>query len=145
MTRPTAFSFIASTLGALMSGYLSYLNIFGQGCTKTWISCSVNGQRVLLIGQPTCIYGLGMFLVALILTGAAWQTKQKSILNWLIGVGALGTAFSFGLIIYEAFWLQAFKYGFPACVYGFIFFTTILISAITWRKNLHQELLVIKK
>jgi hypothetical protein len=126
---------IAAIGGMALSGYLSYLNYFTETCTRSWVTCAVNGKKILLLGVPTCVYGFFMFGLSLALVGAAWQTKSKRVVDVLLGVATVGVLFSASLIVYEGFWLKAFSYGFPACVYGFIFYVIIWGSAFNWRKK----------
>lgn len=126
---------IASVAGMALSGYLSYLNYFTATCTRSWVTCAVNGKKILLLGVPTCVYGFFMFALSLALVGAAWQTKSKKVVDILLGVATVGVLFSASLIVYEGFWLKAFSYGFPACVYGFVFYVIIWTSAFNWRKK----------
>lgn len=126
---------IASVAGMALSGYLSYLNYFTATCTRSWVTCAVNGKKILLLGVPTCVYGFFMFALSLALVGAAWQTKSKKVVDILLGVATVGVLFSASLIVYEGFWLKAFSYGFPACVYGFVFYVIIWGSAFNWRKK----------
>jgi uncharacterized membrane protein len=126
---------VAALAGMALSGYLSYLNFFTATCTRSWVSCAVNGKKVLLLGLPTCVYGFFFFGLSLALIGAAAQTKSKKLVDWLLGVATVGVLFSATLIVYESIWLKAFKYGFPACVYGFIFYSIIWIVAFGWRKK----------
>lgn len=77
-----------------------------------------------------------MFALSLALVGAAWQTKSKKVVDILLGVATVGVLFSASLIVYEGFWLKAFSYGFPACVYGFAFYVIIWMSAFRWRNQM---------
>lgn len=127
-TTPLFASLIFGLLGMLMSGYLSYWVLFGPSCNAgpiSWLSCGAT-QPVKLIGVPTCVYGFFMFAIIVGLSLAALQRFNRSLRRALMVVGLFGMAFSFGLSIYELFWLKWTTL--PACVYGFFFYLGIVIS-----------------
>lgn len=132
MRRPFTFSLIAvfAAAGATLSGYLSYVNIWGTGCEKTFISCSGGASGpVEIFGVPNCVYGFFMFLAVFILSIIATLKDIQKIRTVIFWLGVVGTLFALGLSIYEIFWLDATSL--PACVYGFIFYVLILV--LSWR------------
>jgi len=116
--------------GMIFSGYLSYTNLWGSGCDEALIKCG-GAKTVEIFGLPTCVYGFFMFLIEAVLA-AVTLTKQdkKRLLKWIFGIGIFGTAFAGGLAFYEIVWLDAFTYGIPACLYGFIFYVLIFIFSL---------------
>ncbi|MBI5037679.1 MAG: hypothetical protein HZC01_03190 [Candidatus Kerfeldbacteria bacterium] len=125
---------IFSFFGVLLSGYLSYWNLFGPSChvgPLNWlVSCGGPG-KVLIFGQPTCIYGFGMFFSVMVLSVIALATLPKrGLVRALMTLGVVGTLFSAGLIIYEVWILKLAFTGLPACVYGFVLYVGILISSV---------------
>ncbi len=129
---------VSAMLGTLMSGYLSYQNYFGEGCKKAFLSCGVGNTKVLIIGQPTCIYGFFMFLLTMILVMIAWvKTEAKRIVLATLIVTTIGVLFSGFLAFYEIVVLKALAAGtMPACVYGLIFYIAAWIPTFqTWRKK----------
>lgn len=130
-----AFSF----LGVLLSGYLSYWNLFGPSCHQgplNWLVSCGGPKKVLIFGQPTCVYGFAMFFSVFILALTNTLAKaRKSITAWLVGLGIAGTLFSGGLTVYEIAYLKLTFTGLPACVYGLAFYFGILVtSVIAYRK-----------
>lgn len=49
-----------SVLGVLFSGYLSYLDLFGEPAAP---ACPPLGTPGTILGYPPCVYGLVMYLV----------------------------------------------------------------------------------
>lgn len=131
-----AFSF----LGVLLSGYLSYWNLFGPSCHQgplNWLVSCGGPKKVLIFGQPTCIYGFVMFLTVFILAlvNLLAANPKKNITLAVVVLGIVGTLFSGGLTIYEILFLKLTFTGFPACVYGLFFYLGILITSIfTYRR-----------
>lgn len=123
---------ICALLGAIMSGYLSYQNYFNGGCkANSFLTCGVGPAKVLIFGQPTCIYGFAMFTLTFILIFLAWtKTQAKGLVTATLVVGTVGVLFSLYLSVYELFWLKALDYGpLPACIYGLVFYVGIWIGA----------------
>lgn len=115
-------------LGTAMSGYLSYWTLFGPSCHAgpiSWLSC---GSRVVkLLGLPTCVYGLFMFLTVVVLIGLAWGKTQPMRFHRILRIVAIiGVLFSAGLSIYEIWIIELQKL--PACVYGFFLYAGILMT-----------------
>jgi hypothetical protein len=136
MRSLTAFKLITlfGLLGALFSGYLSYYNYFMKGCTNAIVSCSGGGNAVLIFGQPTCIYGLGMFLVMTILGIVGWTKGGKGVMTAAFVVSLIGTLFSGTLSVLEIWFRTPRPTTAPACVYGGIIYLALLIvSWYGWR------------
>ncbi|MBI5405371.1 MAG: hypothetical protein HY976_04060 [Candidatus Kerfeldbacteria bacterium] len=113
-------------LGTAMSGYLSYWTLFGPSCHAgpiSWLSC---GSRVVkLVGLPTCVYGLFMFLAIVILAGMVWPKTEPTRIHRILRIVAIvGVLFSAGLSVYEIWIIELQKL--PACVYGFFLYVGIL-------------------
>lgn len=127
-----------SILGVLFSGYLTYNKYFGpEGCTQGFFSCTGNGRTVTIIGQPTCPYGLAMFLIITILTILALRSAQpKRLVNAAFVVGLIGVLFSTGVVLYELWGIDIVLNQLPACVYGFFIFLGIFISVWIAQKEL---------
>ena len=124
---------IFALAGVVLSGYLSYVNIWAKGCEQTLIKCGANGP-VKIFGVPNCVYGFFMFLAVLVLAIIGLKIANKHCINKAILVlGIIGTLFALGLSIYEIFWLKPDTL--PACVYGFIFYVGILITAIVGNRK----------
>lgn len=51
--------------GVLFSGYLSYGELFADGCK---LGCSSAGDNGKLLGAPVCVYGLTMYAIILVTT-----------------------------------------------------------------------------
>lgn len=121
-------------LGVLLSGYLSYWNLFGPSCHAgplNWLVSCGGPRKVLIFGQPTCIYGFGMFLTVLILSFVALAKRpSKGLATALIALGIAGSLFSGGLTVYEIWVLKLTFTGLPACVYGLLFYVGILSTSI---------------
>jgi len=128
--KPSLITLIAlSIVGILFSGYLSYQNYFSDGCSETLFSCG-GDDAVLIFGQPTCIYGLGMYMVVLILSVLALVRDSKRPLQKAIFVlGLIGVLFAGSLSVYELFVQDKELASLPACVYGFFIYLAIFIVA----------------
>lgn len=136
MRRPFTFSLIAvfAAAGAALSGYLSYVNLWGSGCEQTAITCGSTGP-VMIFGIPNCVYGFGMFFAVLLFAiGSMVSEKAKMLPNLIFWLSVVGMLFALGLVIYEYGWLK--EKGIPACMYGFIFYLIIFVLAFVYR---HQE------
>ncbi|MBU2235772.1 hypothetical protein KKA01_01795 [Patescibacteria group bacterium] len=80
MTGKTALKviFIISIAGLLFSGYLSYMELFQNGCEDTIFKCSVGDEPVVDLGAlPSCVYGLIMYLVIFIVAGLGLKGKKE--------------------------------------------------------------------
>ncbi len=143
MTFKTLFWSITvfSIAGMALSGYLSWYNLWGPGCSETFISCG-GPEPILIFGLPTCVYGFFMFLLTGILgvLGVAEKNKRL-VLRWLLGVSIVGVGFSAFLSYYEMF-VQKLE-ELPACAYGLILYILILIATIIGLKK-HVELMKAK-
>lgn len=70
--------FIISIAGLLFSGYLSYMELFQNGCENAIIKCSVGDEPVVDLGTlPACVYGLVMYLIIFIITGLGLKGKKE--------------------------------------------------------------------
>ena len=78
MKQRTALQIILviSILGLLFSGYLSYLELFGGGCTGA-VSCPLKGSA--LLGLPVCVYGFIMYLVIFVVVILGLRSKYLDI------------------------------------------------------------------
>lgn len=121
---------IIALAGVAFSGYLTYNNYIVKSCLTGWVSCG-GTQQVKIFGQPTCVYGLGMFLLITLLTGwALIRPDRRSVHKTILGVSAFGTAFAGFLTFYELVILEIKFSGLPACVYGLILYTALLVASI---------------
>ncbi|MFA6042945.1 MAG: hypothetical protein WCV85_06445 [Patescibacteria group bacterium] len=135
MKRQFTYVLIAifSAAGAALSGYLSYINLWGTGCQQAALSCGNSGP-VMIFGLPNCIYGFGMFTAVFVLSIAILLHTTAAVLPKIVfWFSVVGTAFALGLVVYEYGWLK--ETGIPACVYGLIFYALIFILAIMHRKQ----------
>ncbi len=124
---------IVAIAGIIFSGYLSYYNLWGPGCSKAIISCGP--KPVKIFGIPQCVYGFFMFLITGILAVVAMVRGQSRLVTkWILGVCIFGMAFSGGLSIYELFIQKLAANGLPACVYGFfLYLLAVIFSAVGLR------------
>ncbi len=139
MTFKTLFWFILifSLGGIALSGYLSWYNLWGPGCTETIITCG-GPEPILIFGLPTCVYGFFMFFFVGVLAVLGLAEKNKRlVLRWLLGVAIIGTGFSAFLTYYEMFVQKLDEL--PACAYGLILYVLILIFTIIGLRK-HVEL-----
>lgn len=129
-----------AALGVLLSGYLSYRNYFTSGCSQDLVSQFVTcgGVKAFKIfNQPTCVYGFTMFLAVFItsLIGL-YKPASKNIMLAQTIFGIAGTAFSGFLVVYEIFYLKFPLTPIPACVFGLVFYVSILVTSIIGRRTL---------
>lgn len=134
LTRNHIIILCANIIGLLLSGYLSYMNIWGPGCSQGFLSQIVScggPTKVLIWGLPTCVYGFGMYALIFIANMAAWSAvRPRAWWGALIGLSLAGILFGVGLMTYELFILKIQFTTLPACVYGLVLFATILITSI---------------
>ncbi len=140
-SRTALFTILAlAGLGLLLSGYLSYWNIWGPACHQgplNWLVSCGGPQKVLIFGLPTCVYGFFMYLAVAITAIIGLTTlKSKGVMATLIGLGTLGTLFAGGLTIYEVFVLKLTFTTIPACVYGLVLYLGILVSGLAGKRAL---------
>jgi len=131
MKQKTAIIIIlaVSIAGILFSGYLSYYSLFTEGCTEGIISCGSNSVK--LLGLPTCLYGLIMYLVVAILSFIGLKKLSSLLfLKSLMWIGIIGVLFSGSLSYYELYVQETTIDQLPACVYGLIMYALILVFAI---------------
>ncbi len=134
MRRPFVYSLIAvfAAAGSALSGYLSYVNLWGSGCEKAAISCSASASGpVIILGLPNCVYGFAMFFIVFVLAAAAIIRDLPKVRTAIFWLAVVGTLFALGLSAYELFWQKATSL--PACVYGLIFYACIL--ALSWMQR----------
>ena len=134
LRRTKVATLLFSLAGLLLSGYLTYSNYFGHSCHQnplSWMVSCGGPKRVLIFGQPTCVYGFFMFLaVAIVALVGIRKVSSVGITKALLVLGLLGTAFSGSLAIYELWFLKIQFTGLPACVYGFVLYVGILMSSM---------------
>lgn len=142
MNRTTALSLLwtFTILGLLLSGYLSYVNIWGQGCTQglmsKLVSCGSGPKKVLIFGQPTCIYGFFMYLAgAVTLLLAIGRKNLKPIFMTTTIFGIAGTLFSGFLVVYELWVIRLTFDTIPSCAYGLVLYLGILITSMVALKG----------
>lgn len=131
MTTDSTLKFILifAILGMALSGYLSYYNLFAEGCSESIISCGNN--PVEIFGLPNCVYGLVMYFIAGILSVfGLLKHKNLGIMRWLIIIGVVGTLFAFTLSVYELWVVENPSDSLPACAYGFFIYLAILIFSV---------------
>lgn len=142
--RAITFVLLFAALGSLLSGYLSYWNYFGPSCTAgplSWLVSCGGPTKVLIFGQPTCIYGFVMFfLVFIIALVAAFKRPTGPLIGTIIALGVAGTLFSGGLVVYEVLILKLQFTTLPSCVYGLLFYLGILVSSLLGRHGLLRSL-----
>lgn len=56
--------FVIAIAGILFSGYLSYGELFTDGCG---LGCT-SGDEGNILGVPVCVYGLTMYIIVFIVT-----------------------------------------------------------------------------
>lgn len=137
LSSATKFVFVFALLGVLLSGYLSWYNIWGPGCHQAVISCSGGGRSVLIFGLPTCIYGFFMFLSVAVLSLLVARGRL-SIIRIILGVSIVGTGFAGGVAVYELWPTEAGLTSVPACVYGFFLYLGALIFSALGTKKLNE-------
>jgi uncharacterized membrane protein len=132
--RFTSLILLFSGLGSLLSGYLSYWNLFGNECSQgplSWlVSCGTGPKPVLIFGQPTCAYGFVMFFAVFIIGLFAIKKLSKGLITTFIVLGIAGSLFSGYLAVYEIWFLKLTYNSLPSCVYGFFFYVGVLITSI---------------
>ena len=124
---------LLSGFGLLLSGYLTYQNLWGAGCSEGFLSGIVScggPKKVLIFGQPTCVYGFAMYLIVFITNLLATSAqKLRPYFLTLTTIAIAGTLFSGGLTFYELFVLKLKFTTLPACVYGLVLYVGILAAA----------------
>jgi uncharacterized membrane protein len=136
MRRPFIYSLISvfAAAGSSLSGYLSYVNLWGSGCEKAAISCSASASGpVMILGLPNCVYGFAMFFVVLLLALMSIARDLPKVRSTIFWLSIVGTLFALGLSIYEIYWLDATSL--PACVYGLIFYAGIYGLSLLQRRS----------
>ncbi len=130
-SKPNLITILVVAIGgALFSGYLSYYTLFTTGCSEALITCG-GANPVLIVGLPTCVYGLVMFAAVAVLAVIGLkkitpQPWQKAVL-WISVVGVL---FSGSLSYYELYLRDPKPENLPACVYGFFFYLVIFLVSL---------------
>jgi uncharacterized membrane protein len=135
--RTTAFKLIVlfGIVGMIFSGYLTYYNYFVQdGCHKAIISCGGGGSAIKIFGQPSCVYGFGMFTIMAILGMVGVSQKRKGTMLAALLISIAGTLFSGTLSVLELWFRTPRPSTPPACVYGGIIYLALMITSIIgWR------------
>ncbi|MFA6553365.1 MAG: hypothetical protein WCT27_02980 [Patescibacteria group bacterium] len=119
--------------GIIFSGYLSYYNIWGPGCSQAIISCGPKPLKIF--GLPQCIYGFFMYLIVAILSVVAIiKNNSRSVTKWVMGISIFGLLFAGFLAVYELFFQTSASVGVPACVYGFfLYLLAVIFSGVGLR------------
>ncbi|MFA5051693.1 MAG: vitamin K epoxide reductase family protein [Patescibacteria group bacterium] len=114
--------------GIIFSGYLSYYNIWGPGCSQAIISCGPNPLEIF--GLPQCVYGFFMYLLVSVLAIVALMKQDsRGVMKWILGISIFGSLFAGFLAIYELFIQPDASNGLPSCVYGFFLYLLAVIFA----------------
>ncbi|MFH1207583.1 MAG: vitamin K epoxide reductase family protein [Patescibacteria group bacterium] len=114
--------------GIIFSGYLSYYNLWGPGCSEAIISCGP--KPIEIFGLPQCIYGFFMYAIVAVLSVAAMaKNNSRAVTKWILGISIFGLLFAGFLAVYELFFQTAASVGVPACVYGFFLYLLAVIFA----------------
>lgn len=114
--------------GIIFSGYLTYYNLWGPGCSKAIISCGPKPLKIF--GLPQCIYGLFMYtIVAILAIVALARENTRVLMKWILGISIFGALFAGFLAVYELFIQPDASNGLPACVYGFFLYVLAVIFA----------------
>ena len=58
--------------GVLVSGYLSYGEVFNGTCGLEGVSCGAGD----IGGVPACVYGLVMYMIVLVVSVMGWKGKK---------------------------------------------------------------------
>ncbi|MFA6098663.1 MAG: vitamin K epoxide reductase family protein [Patescibacteria group bacterium] len=125
---------IISIAGAAFSGYLSYVNLWGNGCGKALVSCGA--APVEIFGLPNCVYGFFMFmLVAIFAIIALARKNSRPIVLTVLIFGIAGVLFAGGLSVYEWFLAPIKATTPPACFYGGIGYLLIFIFSLLGYKK----------
>jgi len=130
-----------AAIGLLLSGYLSYWNLFGPGCHEgplSWLVSCGGPQKVLIFGLPTCVYGFAMYLTVATLAVIGMMRQRSDVLNGIRLLGVVGTLFAAGLTIYELWILKIQFSGLPACVYGLVLYAGILVTSHVAHRQLRR-------
>lgn len=134
---------VLAGLGLLLSGYLSYWNLWGPSCHAgplSWLVSCGGPQKVLIFGLPTCVYGFFMYLaVAITALVGLTAVRSQGALKTLVGLGILGTLFAGGLTVYELFIIKLKFEALPACVYGLILYAGILATSSAAYKKITRS------
>lgn len=133
-TRAHQLTLFFAALGIALSGYLTYLTYFAEGCREFFITCG-GATPVKIFGLPTCVYGLVMFTLLAILAISGMAKKSAGILTATFTIGIIGTLFAASLSVYELWIRDVPISGLPACVYGFFLYLGILIVTSLAQRN----------
>lgn len=130
------FFLIASIGGVLFSGYMSWVKMFSS-------VCAFGETCPLFLGLPACYFGFLMFFLLFIFSILLFfnKWKVKSLSKSLLIVSFAGVIFSGYFSIREIPLLiqngpNAYFFGLPTCIMGYLFFIVIFITSIVfWFKN----------
>ena len=119
--------FLFSLGGLLFSGYLSYQKF-------VYDVCALN-ECPRFLGYPACYYGFAMY-VTLFVSSLLYVFANKQTLRVVQIVATMGILFSGYFTVLELPKLfgkgfTAYVMGLPSCAYGLMFYTAILICALT--------------
>ncbi|MFA6050832.1 MAG: hypothetical protein WC761_06615 [Candidatus Paceibacterota bacterium] len=123
---------ILSAAGTLFSGYLSATKLLTD-------TCAFNEGCPYFLGYPACWYGFVMFTSILVLTLLAMYSKgqTKNYIKTITVISIVGIIFSGSFVLDEVTkWLsgQTYELLLPSCVYGLIFYATILVVSLKLSK-----------
>ena len=132
MKRLNVIILVFTTAGLLFSGYMSAVKLFSG-------TCAFNESCPYFLGYPACWYGFAMYAAMFVATlgGLLQWFNRKTMFGFDAGISALGIIFSGSFIVEEAATssLVGGPLAFSTCVYGFVFYTAIFITAMTASKK----------
>ena len=122
---------ILSVCGVLFAGFLTFKKYFDNVCL-------FNESCPIFLGRPTCVYGLGIYLVLLVLSILVFTLKddlKKRLYTKLVfGVSVLGILFSGYFTIKELIVCQSSNCNYtlilPTCAYGLVMYIAIAIISL---------------
>lgn len=118
-----------SLAGVLFAGYLTFKKLFSG-------VCALNEGCSYFLGNPTCVYGLGIYFALLIFSTLSFFEIIKSI-KPIVALSGVGILFAGYFSIYEIFFspLNIFngaKYALflPSCSYGLVMYIVIFVLSL---------------
>lgn len=127
--------FYLGLAGVLFSGYLSATKLF----TST---CAFNEPCPIFLGQPSCYFGFGMFLIIFIsaILGLMKTINEGTMTKIITWISALGILFAGYFTVPEITRLfssvdTGYSLGLPTCAYGLVFYVIIFILALRHSKT----------
>jgi len=131
-------SLIFSIIGVLFSGYLTITKlVFGV--------CPLRESCPFLWGYPVYLYGLIMFVIALIASIFLWYKTDRFAFEVLRLISAVGVLFSLYYVYQEIFVIKCvggcvYSLGIPTCIYGFFMFLVVHLCASFYGKKIFRKL-----